>query len=78
MRFSYSTDGYMPGLSIDRTARAALAFAALILNGLIAVAVVLLTLAVPLGMLLLGLAHGRRFATRLWTWLAPRPEPAVD
>ena len=78
MRFDYSTDGYMPGLSIDRTARAALAFAALVLNGLIAIAVVLLTLAVPAGMLLLGLAHGRRLATRLWTWLAPQPEPAVE
>ncbi len=73
MHFAYSTDGYMPGLSIDRTTRAALGFASTLLNGLLAVAVVLLALAVPLGMTLLGLAHGRRLAIRLWEWLAPRP-----
>lgn len=78
MRFDYSTDGYMPGLSIDRTAKSALSFASVLLNGLFAVVVVLLTLALPIGLLLLGLAHGRRFAVKLWGWLAPRPVVPAD
>ncbi len=78
VRFVYSTDGYMPGLSIDRTTRAALAFAALVLNGLIALAIVMVTLAVPLGLLLLGAAHGRRLAERIWARLAPQPAYTMD
>ena len=73
LHFTYSTDGYMPGLSIDRTTKAALGFASMLLNGLLAVAVVLIAITVPLGIVLLGLAHGRRFALRLWEYLAPRP-----
>ena len=78
MHFIYSTDGYMPGLSIDRTTKAALSFASTLLNGLLALAVVLLALAVPLGIALLGLAHGRRLASRVWARLAPQPIPMID
>jgi len=78
MRFDYSTDGYMPGLSIDRTTRDALAFASTLLNGLLAIVVVLLALALPIGLLLLALAHGRRLAIKLWGWLAPRPIVPAD
>jgi hypothetical protein len=73
MRFVYSTDGFMPGLSIDRTALGALGFAATILNALLALIVVLAALAVPIGLLLLAIAHGRTIAIRLWQRLAPRP-----
>ncbi len=78
MHFAYSTDGFMPGLSIDRTTRAALGFASTLLNGLLAITVVLLALAVPLGVALLGLAHGRRLALQLWERLAPRPAYLVE
>ncbi len=78
MRFSYSTHGYMPGLSIERTTKAALAFASMLLNAMVAILVVLLTLAVPAGLALLGLAHGRRFAARLWERFAPRPAAYGD
>jgi hypothetical protein len=78
MQFTYSADGYQLGFSLDRTTRGALGFAATVLNGLLAAVIVLITLAVPLGILLLGLAHGRRLAAQLWQRLAPAPLQAVD
>lgn len=78
MRFTYSTDGYLPGFSLDRTARGALGFAATVLNGLLAAVIVLITLAIPLGILLLGFAHGRRLAEQLWRRLAPAPLQTAD
>lgn len=74
VRFTYSTDGFLPGISLDRTARAALGFAAMLLNGLFALVVVLGVLAIPLGLILLVLAHGRKGARWLWHKLAPQPE----
>lgn len=73
MRFIYSTDGFLPGLSIDRTALGALGFAATVLNALLALIIVLAALAVPIGVLLLAIAHGKTIAVRLWQRLAPRP-----
>jgi predicted phage tail protein len=73
MRFNYSTNGFLPGLSIDRTTMGALGFAASILNGLLALIVVLVTLAIPIGLILLAIAHGRTLAIRIWQRLAPRP-----
>jgi hypothetical protein len=78
MRLTYSTDGYLPGFSLDHTARGALGFAATVLNGLLAAVIVLITLAVPLGILLLGFAHGRRLAEQLWRRLAPAPLQMAD
>jgi hypothetical protein len=74
MRFTYSTDGFLPGFSLDRTAWAAFGFAGVLLNALLAIIVVLGTLAIPAGLILLGLAYGRKGALRLWIWLAPRSE----
>lgn len=75
VRFTYSTDGFLPGISLDRTARAALGFAVTVLNALFALIVVLGVLAIPLGVILLALAHGRKWARWLWSRLAPTPEP---
>ena len=77
MRFAYSTEGFLPGIGLDRTAWSALGVAGMILNALFALLVVLGALAVPAGLVLLALAHGRKHATRLWRWLAPK-EPAPD
>jgi len=74
MRFTYSTDGFLPGISLDRTARAALGFAVILLNALFALIVVLGVLAIPLGLILLAFAHGRKGAQRLWGKLAPDPD----
>lgn len=74
VRFTYSTDGFLPGISLDRTARAALGFAAMLLNALFALVVVLGVLAIPLGLILLAFAHGRKGAQWLWRKLAPKPE----
>lgn len=74
MRFTYSTDGFLPGISLDRTARAALSFAVMLLNALFALVVVLGVLAIPLGLILLAFAHGRKGAQWLWRKLAPEPE----
>lgn len=71
LRLSYTTDGFLPGISINRTAWAALGFAALVLNALLALVVVLAALAIPGALILLGLAHGQKQAKRLWVWLAP-------
>ncbi len=66
MRFTYSTEGFLPGISLDRTAWAALGFAGTLLNGLLAILVVLGTLAIPAGLVVLGFAHGRKtFAAAL-------------
>jgi hypothetical protein len=78
MRFTYSTEGFLPGISIDRTTWAALAFAGTLLNALLALVIVLAVLAIPLGIILLGFVHGRRIAEHLWAWLAPRPAPEAS
>jgi|GEM_PF-1790654 len=78
MRFTYSTEGFLPGISIDRTTWAALDFAGMLLNALLALLVVLAALAIPVGLILLGLAYGRQWALRLWGWLAPRPQPEAS
>lgn len=75
MRFTYSTEGFLPGISIDRTTWAALGFAGMLLNAVLALVVVLAVLAIPLGIILLGFVHGRRMVERLWSRLAPRPAP---
>lgn len=77
MQIIYSTDGFLPGFSLDRTAWSALAFAGMLLNGLFALIVVLAVLAVPAGLLLLLFAHGRKQAKRLWDRLAPRAGPDI-
>lgn len=78
MHMSYSTDGYMSGFRIDRTTREALNVASSLLNILLAIAIVLAALAVPLGLLFLGAAHGRLMALRLWRLLAPRALPLAE
>ncbi len=54
-----------------------LLFAGLLLKGLFALIVVLGALAIPAGLILLGLTHGRRGAQWLWSRLAPPPEPEL-
>ncbi len=77
MRFIYSTNGFLPGISLDRTAWSALSFAGVLLNGLFALIVVLAALAIPVGLLLLGFAHSRKVTQRIWRWLAPSSEPEL-
>lgn len=78
MRLSYSTDGFAPALTPARTAKGALAVAATLINWLMSLAIVLAALAVPIGLLLLAAAHGRRFAQWLWQRLGPKPAILAD
>lgn len=73
MHFTYSTDGYVPGFSLDRTAKGALSIAATVLNALLAIVIVLVALAFPVGLLVLAGAYGRQLALWLWQRLAPKP-----
>lgn len=78
MRFTYSTDGFSPGLTPARAAKGALAVAATLINWLMSLAIVLAALAVPTGLLFLIAAHGRRFAIWLWRLLGPKPIIVAD
>lgn len=73
MRLSYSTDGFLPGFSLGQAARNALEFAGMILNGLLALLIVLAVLAIPAGLIPILGAHGRRAVLTLWQRLAPGP-----
>lgn len=78
MRFTYSTDGFSPGFTPARTAKSALAVAATLINWLMSLAIVLAALAVPIGLLFLIAAHGRRLALWLWRLLGPKPVIVAD
>lgn len=74
MHINYSTDGFLPGISLDRTAWSALGVAAMMLNALFALLVVAVTLAIPVGLLILVFAHGRKVVGKIWQRLSPTPE----
>lgn len=76
MQFDYSTNDFIPGFSLQGTALGALAFAAWMLNGLFAILIVLISIAIPLGILLLGGSHVWAWLSHLWQKLSPK-RPAL-
>ncbi len=73
MQFEYSTSGFVPGYSLQKTAANAFASAVWILNALFALLVTIASIAIPLGLLALAWSHVWKWLSKFWGRFAAKP-----
>lgn len=78
MQFEYSTAGFVPGFSLQKTAAGAFASALWVLDALFALFVTLASIAIPLGVLALAWSHVWKWLIGLWRQFSAKPAPAEE